>query len=360
MKTIFTSLVTLCIFNSLLFSQITIGQSDMPNSGDTIRVSFANNFSANPDSVGANYTWNYSNLIPSYQNLEKFVSPLTTAYPLPFAFTASYGQYAYTPDSVFALIPTDVYNFFKESSTQFKQVGIGMTLFGLPLPLIFSSNDIVYNFPLQIGDSDSCTAGYGVPIPNLFYYGQTIKRKNIADGWGTVITPYGTYQALRVKSILNITDTIYFDTLNFGFSIPRPEAYEYKWLATGKKIPVLQVNASDVLGNPVVNNVWYQDTMQSVPQVGIDEILNSSSINIYPNPAADFTCIEFSLSVPGEVTIEVFDFTGKKVYENYSKKDPAGNNKVFLYLNENYTSGIYLVKITTQNQTAVKKLVLTK
>jgi len=63
-------------------AQITITNADMPNLNDNILIS-VNTSLANfhPDSTGANYTWDYSKLIPDSQRYVNFVSAATTPYP---------------------------------------------------------------------------------------------------------------------------------------------------------------------------------------------------------------------------------------------------------------------------------------
>src|SRR6185369_9997600 len=98
-------------------------------------------------------------------------------------------------------------------------------------------------------------------IPNFGYYRKQQTRTNEVDGWGTLITPFGTFNTLRVKSTLNITDSIYLDTLGFGLTIPRQTIVEYKWLAPGKKIPVLEVDITLAIfgGTFTVDRVNWQD-----------------------------------------------------------------------------------------------------
>ena len=86
------------------------------------------------------------------------------------------------------------------------------------------------------------------------YYGQSGHRVNLVDGWGTLITPFGTFQTLRVISTIDAIDTVYNTSLSAGTNIPRPLKYEFKWLATGKKIPVLNL-LPPTLGQQYVDGI---------------------------------------------------------------------------------------------------------
>jgi gliding motility-associated-like protein len=86
---------------------------------------------------------------------------------------------------------------------------------------------------------------------------------------GTLLTPFGTFNALRIKSTLQISDSIYLDTLGFGITIPRQTIVEYKWLGAGKKIPLLEVDVTNaLLGNGfTVDRVNWQDTLRAPLQI---------------------------------------------------------------------------------------------
>lgn len=250
------------------YAQISITKNDMPNAGDTIRLSVKTALTGfQPDSTGTNYTWNYSFLTPDSQRVVQCVSGFNTPYSVPYGFLATYGIYNYTPDqfpwSLAGSPPTNVYDFYKKTTNYLAIIGQGMTLQGQTIPALYSGGtaDVVYKFPLNYGNKDTSTCTFGAPIPGFGYYQKKQTRINEVDGWGTCITPMGTFNSLRVKSTIMVSDSIYLDTLGFGFTIPRQNVIEYKWLAPGKKIPVLEVDVTmAVIGNTfTVNRVNWQD-----------------------------------------------------------------------------------------------------
>ncbi|HTA62335.1 MAG TPA: gliding motility-associated C-terminal domain-containing protein [Bacteroidia bacterium] len=252
-------------------AQITITSADMPNPNDNILIS-VNTSLANfqPNLTGANYTWDYSKLIPDSQRYVSFVPPASSPYPL-FIFLgggASYGTRNYTPDALpWSLIgggtpPTNAYDFYKNSGASYNFIGEGLTEGTTMIPAYNSVPDRVYAFPMNYLNKDSSNSVLSIPIPNQFYYGKRQKRVNQVDGWGTLITPYGTFNALRVKSTLTIVDTIYIDTVHLGFKIPRPITYEYKWFGVGSKIPLLEIDATATGGNNItVTRANWQDSL---------------------------------------------------------------------------------------------------
>jgi len=75
------------------------------------------------------------------------------------------------------------------------------------------------------------------------------------------MTPFGTFNTIRVKSQLIVSDSIYLDTLGFGFTIPRADKFEYKWYGIGKKIPLLEIDATAAGNSLTIDRVNWQDSL---------------------------------------------------------------------------------------------------
>lgn len=363
------TLVILSLFTvTIANAQITINSSDMPNANDSVLVSIAGGGigSINPMLSDSNYTWDFSFLIPTLQRYEKFDNPLTFPSPFNFIFNpinCSYGKdnYQLTSLPIPGITLDAAYDFFKESSSQYKQVGAGYTISGIPLPFLYTSSDIIYRFPLDYLNTDSSDYKFGLPIPSLAYYGQTGHRVNQVDGWGTLITPYGTFSTLRIYSTVAAVDTIYIDTIGIGSNIPRPLEYQFKWLATGKKVPVLEIDAVDIAGLMTVTNVQYIDTLQpGVPQVGIVENnFDNTSLSVYPNPSIDYFILEYHLNVSTSITISVKDILGKTVANILNENRNRGTGQINVNAKElGLTPGIYFVNMQTGNSTKIQKIII--
>jgi hypothetical protein len=79
----------------------------------------------------------------------------------------------------------------------------------------------------------------------------------------------------------------------------------------------------------------------------------------YPNPFNPSTTISYELQAPGNVQIDVFDISGKKVANLMNKKLQAGKYSVS-FNGEKFSSGIYFYKLTSGNFVETKKMVLMK
>ncbi len=346
MKSILTlaSIFTL----SALSAQITITQSDMPNAGDTLRVSYAaSTANVNHTLTGPNFLWDFSALTPTAQQVFEFATPTA----LPFNFTATYGVLNPSPDSLpgIGAIPTNFVDYFKNGSSGYRQVGSSFDyppIGSFSIPIIYTSADYVYEFPLNFGDIDSSDAAYSFQLPNLIYLGQDRHRETTVDGWGTLITPFGTFQTLRLRSVVDATDTIAFDSLGIGFTTPRPQLIEYKWLAQGSKIPVLEVEAQVLAATETVTNVIYRDSVRAnVFQVGIaEQIGNGANAILFPNPCNNDATLIWNQQSPSRTTISILDVQGRVVAAHDMGTMMPGTQTRTIDVS-NLSSGVYLVRI---------------
>lgn len=246
MKIRLFTLAGLLLLSSLLSAQILIDQDDMPNVDDTLRYSATYNLAGiDYTETGQNHVWDFSG-IGSFQaqKADTFVHVWSTPPIYQIVFLYPFVSTLASPGADFTLIPgfelTEVYTYFKETSDQFREVGSAFTVNNIPLPFQYDDPDVIYNLPVQFGDIDSCESSFGVTIPGLGHYSRVKKRKNVVDGWGEITTPYGTFQALRMKTEIIQHDSIYVEDLGFGFPI-HSETTEYKWLVNGIGRPLLKV-----------------------------------------------------------------------------------------------------------------------
>jgi hypothetical protein len=346
-------------------AQISITSADMPNANDSLYVSTANSIGSHvPAETGVNFAWDYSDLKPVLQQSEKFLAPgkFPGVYNFIFnSFNTSYGKNnpLFTAIAIPGIKIDAAIDFFKESTTSLNQIGVGFQINGLPLPFIYNHPDVIYTFPMVYQKWDSCNFDFGLAIPGYGYYGQSGKRKNFVDGFGELKTPLGTYTTLRVVSIVNITDTIYIqqsDTSGFGFPIKRPTRYEYKWFATGSKIPVLQIDALAGTTAPVYNAVFIDTLRKDIIHVGIDENgKEADAFQLYPNPSQDHFSLSYNLNNKSAVKISLLDVLGKELRLLVNETQNTGMQKVTVDVSS-VPAGIYFVNIHCGNTFHVEKI----
>ncbi len=251
--------LSLCI--SLLINAqtpIIVTTADMPLVSDTVRYSTsAIDVSTLLNDTGANRTWNFSNLVPNFQDIAQFKTVLNTNVGYYSAFSSSsYGTQ--DPDISFTLATaTNVFTFYKNSTASYVADGRGLTVSSLPLTQPYLGKDVIYKFPLTYGNRD--TSSYYTDAVNLLVANlvSTGKRINVVDGWGALTTPYGTFDCIRVKSIVQETDTLKITT-PIAFSLPvAHNKTEYKWIAKGKKTPILEISVAT--GTGAATTIKYRD-----------------------------------------------------------------------------------------------------
>ncbi|MEZ5082446.1 MAG: T9SS type A sorting domain-containing protein [Bacteroidales bacterium] len=338
-----------------LDAQVVITQNDMPSAGDTIRLSNSIDLSGiNFQETGNNYTWDFSSLVPLYQSVDTFVNVDETpfVYQLVFFLSANLAQ----PLAEFNLFPgfelTDVFNFYKKSSSDFRSVGLGFTINGIPLPNKYNEPDILYHFPMVAGNVDSSMSSYNIDIPLLGYAGGWIKRVNHVDGWGTLITPYGDFQTLRMKSQVTQFDSLYVDSLGIGFPIYRNYA-EYKWLGNGFGLPLCKITVEGLL--PTIS---YIDSVRTM-FVGVEEKKPAANMNIYPNPVTDKLYINLDLPSQTDLEIRLLNAMGTLVSVLEKKPVVSGNYSPGFSLGEMALKpGLYFISIQTGINITNKKIVI--
>jgi len=76
-----------------------------------------------------------------------------------------------------------------------------------------------------------------------------------------------------------------------------------------------------------------------------------------PNPFRGYTVIDYSLSLPGPVTLEVFDITGRRVQTLVNKKQEPGTYRVNFHA-KNTPDGIYFYRLQARAFFQTRKMVV--
>ena len=344
------------VFSSLMLSaQVVIHQDDMPQAGDTIRLSTTVDIGAiNYEMAGEGITWDFSSLIPFSQRVDTFVSVSQTPwiYQLLFLTSANLAQPRQEFDQFPGFQVTDVFNFYKNSSNDYRQVGYGVTLNGIPIPTKFEIPDIFYQFPLLYGNSDSSTSSYEFDIPGIGYSGGWKKRVNEADGWGTLVTPYGTFETLRLKTEIAQYDSLYIDSLGVGFPVLR-QYTEFKWMGENFGLPLCKVTKE----GPLVTIAYIDSARNLITQS--QEIHLRSDVLLIPNPAGEQITVRLDKVNPkGIGAAYLVDPTGQRTTLE-DIKWTGDRRKIIIPLKKyGLQSGLYLLVIRMDDRIIREKIVI--
>ena len=355
-KTGLLLVIILMAYNTAV-SQISITTSDMPQSGDTIRKSNAiATGTIDYTLTGANFDWDFSDLFPLYQTVDEYesVSSVPFLYQLVFipSFVANLAQ-KYPEIDTLGLPIADPYRFFKNTSSSFTDVGFAVTVSDIPIPLKFDSPDVIYDFPVNYGNSDSSFSGVNFGVPDLGFIGIDRKRVNEVDGWGTLTTSYGSFEVLRLKSKVYETDSIYIDSIGFGTALDRVYT-EYKWLANGYETPLLQVTEEGAL----VTVAWTDSVFDPSTEISEQHILNDKML-ISPNPLSSEGMISIYLNENSNAEILVYNLSGVMVKRIFSGVMTKGENQFAINRSAlNLQNGIYMVQLKTPSGVFTQKLII--
>ncbi len=231
----------------------------------------------------------------------------------------------------------DAYLYHQNRSDRFAITGFAASLSGIPIGAQANPVDVVYELPLQYLDQSSSFSETNLEVPTFFTYRQQTDRDNVVDGWGTITIWGQSFDALRVRTVLNGSDSIYVNAFNLGFNVPRPESIEYKWLTHDFKIPVLQINATA----GVITSVVTAPIITAVPDI------TTSAQLVYPIPASDML---FTKGLQWNDRIQIMDASGKMVY--------SSNQAVPAIDVQNWNPGMYFIQIIGSDQQRFQKFII--
>lgn len=358
----FVQVLLACVSGLSLNAQISITSANMPSSGDTLRYTSVRLSSVGDyTTTGANHTWLFDTVKATGQALRSFKPGTSTPYSVIFGFNA-YGEK--TIDTVpIPTIPvpgipaikiTDVYNFYSKTSAKFVTEGLGVKINGIPVPNFYSNEDELYFFPLNYQGRDSSTFRFSTITTTLipFQYIKDGYRITEADGWGTITTPYGTQNCLRVVTTQYSIDTLkgtitlpVIGTQPFAFGFPN-YTRSYQWLTTSEKIPYFEVSGNLVNGNFNPTQARYRDNIKSF--VGIKEQSAQIALSVFPNPGNSVVSVMMP-QTKESVTLTIYDMQGRVVKTQQLDQNqlPVQEYKINV---SDLSKGVYTFNLRTSTQ----------
>lgn len=295
---------------SFSFAQISLLSTDMTSVGDLV-VRYVDTIPAfGPGGAGVNQTWNFSMAVIDTVNNTSVVTTAST----PYASTFQGATYAMTNDN-------QSYLYFTHTGGSMATNGAAGDLLGTGeiIEAPFSDALTLHVFPRIYGShfddtyafqAEADGAPWGVERIRLTHTGHVY---DTTDAYGTLITPTGTYDALRVKSTDYTTDVIEVQLFPFPaiftqFATVQDTSVSYTWHAKEEMLAIAEFTY-DSVGNPAR---FVYSTVPPVTTVGINESDNSQ-FSVYPQPAADQLCFNGIDNNSASRSIEIFSCTGAMV-----------------------------------------------
>ncbi len=340
----------------------TQAQLVIDGSGFTQEGSVLNYESASPDWLinqnvinidGQEATWNIEDWesitdnTESYFGLDGFgqIEQIFFNNPNLNPYTLSTHALSVGADVVDLPLPIEISNgftYFRNDETGYYNTGLSFEVSGFPLVTQNDTVERIYKFPLHYADTDSSTLHYLTSLPTIGAYGQYAKRYTLVDGEGTLVTPTGTYDVLRLKAERLITDTLFIEQLGGGQTIERPLQTDYIWISPDFEGPLLEMS---VVQDVVISARF----LAGQNPVGLFSS-KPGDVKVYPNPARDFIRVE---GFSSQSTIRLYDLSGKLLFQQMLNTSRVDIEKL--------NPGIYLLEISRiQGEYGVQKLVITE
>ena len=333
-------------------AQITITSADITTAGNTL---YQNNDTMPTVSIGnsgTSQTWNLSALNNHLQDTMHFMNPagLPGASSFPSSNLGIKMKQQGQNVNLFANI----------SSSNLNALGFYATIdiAGNPASGAIKNNpaEIITNFPATYNTNFNNTyvskgtlyygydPGIGFTIDSVRLVSHVTKTVTF-DGWGSVTTPLGTYNALRVETLKWNTDTLSaYNSFTGWFDVQNSmdSSKTYDWWANGVGFNLVSVTVDWVTEN-ATRATW----LPSLPTVGINESADLESINVYPNPAQNV--LTFNVDASKAQSIQVYDITGK-IVNAYSIS--VNNQQIDV---TGLANGIYNYSVVGKNNTVLNR-----
>ena len=287
--------------------QITFEFADLPVAGDVVTRFVDTVPSFGPGQAGAAQVWDMASAVP-HVTVNTTVS---TAASTPQGASFASSNLAFTNDGATFL-------YFQASPASLVATGIAGDLIGTGevLSIPFSPTLLVHQFPRTYGSNFQDNyyfqaiidgSDFGVHSIRLRHRGDV---RDTTDGHGTLITPVGSYDVLRVKTTEFSVDSIWFRLLSFApwtlLSATVDTTESYSWLAKETKLAVAEMTF-DSLGAP---GRFVYSSIPPAITTGIAAGGRSLEAALYPVPARDRFTLELGPAA-GPVHAEVYTSDGR-------------------------------------------------
>lgn len=315
------------------------GVDYMNNEIDTVFMNYMVDF-YNIGGVPEAFVDGTGNYDPAYMNLSDIQTEATKGSPIKINIESA----TYTPASRLYKATVEI-----TSYTPFPAGLIAravLTVDTIKYDTNQSSEDPTYAFKPPIGTFST----NGDP-DTLFQY--LVNFPNVAED----IMPSDT------GAILNAFTTGQTQTLHLSWvkNHPwglRPDSLHYDSLFPGEH---LVVYVQTLTGNPALGlqplYIYQSGSAPFTAPASIETPSNSVLLNLYPNPANGNTNLQVKLNAEQNVSIDIYNLLGEKVYSQEEGKMSSGMHLITIPC-KNLSSGVYFIRLVSDNITTTRKLVI--
>jgi hypothetical protein len=96
---------------------------------------------------------------------------------------------------------------------------------------------------------------------------------------------------------------------------------------------------------------------QNSPELGF---VTKSTLSTNPNPSNGLSTVQFNTSTSGRTLLELFDMSGRSITTLFNQDAEAGQNYQFNFDGIYLPNGIYIYRLTTENEVVIQKMMIAK
>ncbi len=347
MKKLLLYSLTLFVLPAFAQTPITILSTDMAQVGDVInRRADTLTPITGPGPAGANQNWVMT-------SVSQYVNNENTSVIAPSAS----GTSAYNSNSNQALT-NDNQSWLYLNLTGSTMIGKGaygdLLMSGNNLSIPVNPDMLIHNFPRNYGSN--FTDGYGIDVtftgsqvgqPSVYQvrFKQVGTAYDTTDGWGSLTTPVGTYNTLRVKRETFVKDTTWYKLFSFSswaiLSTKNDTTFGYTWLAKETKLAVAELS-NDSTDHPKI----FKWSLIPPITVSVEENANLKA-ELFPVPAADNISLRLGTEFEnGEYFFTIYDVAGKMLMQ---EKVYATASSTYNFSVQDLPQGLYSWQLIDRN-----------
>ena len=124
--------------------------------------------------------------------------------------------------------------------------------------IVYNSPDTLINFPVEYGNEWTSHITWALDLSATgqnIAYSSSQSRTTSIDSWGTLITPYDTFENIvRLRSEIQRQDTLITDSISVPISLTQ---VEYMWFDTNYTLPVMTANGIATDSTDIISSVQY-------------------------------------------------------------------------------------------------------
>lgn len=261
-----------------------------------------------------------------------------------FEFTFANYEYSILSDEEYRLLGTVITEFVDPEIREIEGV------------ILRRPGQLRYQFPVTYGSSweseyEEQSIFFG--FDNSFDYTEEV----VVDGWGDLVTPYGTFEVLRVSRL---------KTLSFGFGSIGQESLEVEFV-NESGMPLATIEIDIEFGTDQFDTEYAEASLSlilsetSAPQDLAMELPERATLHQnYPNPFNPSTQISYELAEASVVSLDIYSLTGTRVLSVIDNSYQSAGTHTATVDASGLSSGVYIYQLRAGGQVFTRRMTLVK